>query len=277
MIVHSVTGGNGVKLHVRETGRADGPELLLIHGWSQNHLCWHKQCESQLADTFRVVSFDLRGHGMSEVPPAQDQYTNPRAWADDIAAIIGQLSLQRPVLVGWSYGGFVVCDYLREYGQEAIAGINFVGAAVALNNAAFGTLIGPGFLDHVPGATADDFPSNVNAIRAFTQGCTASPLPRDEYETALCWNIMVSSKVRAALISREINSDDVLSELQKPVLVTHGERDIVILPAMANQVLQTCRTSTASWYPEAGHAPFLEDPSRFNRELAQFALKATAS
>ena len=276
MTIHSVPGGGGVKLHVREWGQTDAPAMLLIHGWSQNHLCWQKQYESQLADAFRIVSFDLRGHGMSEVPHAEDQYTNAGLWADDIAAIIDHLSLQHPVLVGWSYAGFAICDYVRKYGEDAIAGINFVGAAVVLNDAAFGTLIGPGFLDHVPGATADDFPSNVNAIRAFTQGCTADPLPREEYETALCWNIVVSSKVRAALVSRVIEFDDVLSVLEKPVLVTHGEQDTVILPAMANLILQTCRTSTASWYPEFGHATFLENPSRFNRELAQFVRMTTS-
>lgn len=277
MKAHSVIGGGGVKLHVREWGKADAPAILFIHGWSQNHLCWHKQYESQLADAFRLVAFDLRGHGMSEAPEAQEHYTEPQPWADDIAAIIGQLGLGHPVLVGWSYAGFVVCDYIRAYGQDAIGGVNFVGAAVTLNRAAFGVLIGTGFLDHVPGATADDFPSNVHAIRKFVHGCTARPLPRNEYEIALCWNILVSPKVRAALLARAIDSDDVLSTLERPVLVTHGRSDTVILPAMGDQILKTCRTSAASWYPGTGHAPFLEDAARFNRELADFVCKAIAS
>jgi pimeloyl-ACP methyl ester carboxylesterase len=214
---------------------------------------------------------------MSEAPEAQEHYTEPQPWADDVAAIIGQLSLERLVLVGWSYAGFVICDYVRAYGQDAIAGVNFVGAAVTLDRAAFGVLIGPGFLDHVPGATADDLPSNIQAIRAFVQGCTVRPLPRDEYEIAVCWNIVVPPKVRAALVTRLIDSDDVLSTLERPVLMTHGRSDTVILPAMGDQILRTCRTSTASWYPETGHAPFLEDPKRFNRELANFVRKTTAS
>jgi non-heme chloroperoxidase len=43
---------------------------------------------------------------------------------------------------------------------------------------------------------------------------------------------------------------------------------------MGDQILRKCRTSTASWYAETGHAPFLEDPLRFNRELAEFVAKA---
>ena len=277
MNVHSVIGGGGVKLHVREWGKADAPAILFIHGRSQNHLCWRRQYESQLADAFHLVAFDLRGHGMSEAPVAQEHYTEPRPWADDVAAIVGQLGLQRPVVVAWSYAGFVICDYIRTYGQETIAGINFVGAAVTLDMAAFGVLIGPEFIDHVPSATAADFPSNIQAIRAFVQGCTAQPLPRDEYETALCWNIMVPPTIRAALIARVVDSDDVLSTLERPVLVTHGRSDTVILPAMGERILKTCRTSSASWYPGTGHAPFLENPSRFNSELADFVRKTRAS
>lgn len=52
------------------------------------------------------------------------------------------------MLVGWSYGAFVICDFVRAYGQDRIAAINFVEGTAKLSEAAFGTLIGPGFLDH---------------------------------------------------------------------------------------------------------------------------------
>ena len=75
MKIHSVVGGGGVKLHVREWGKADAPPVLFIHGWSQNHLCWRKQYESQLADAFRLVAFDLRdgiaGGGVGAAPPQE--------------------------------------------------------------------------------------------------------------------------------------------------------------------------------------------------------------
>ena len=277
MKIHSVIGGGGLRLHVREWGKSAAPTILLIHGWSQNHLCWRKQYKSKLTEEFRLVAFDLRGHGMSDAPTAQENYTEPQLWADDIAAIIMQLGLERPVLVGWSYAGFIICDYVRAHGQEAIAGVNFVGAAVTLDTSAFGALIGPGFLDHVPGATADDLPSNIQAIRAFLLACTARPLPRDDYEAALCWNMVVSPRVRAALVTRTVNSDDVLGVLEIPVLMTQGSDDEVILPAMGNHILKVSRTSAASWFSETGHAPFLEDPARFNRELAKFTRDAKRS
>ena len=268
MKVHEVAGGGGLRLHVREWGRADGPPILLIHGWSQSHLCWAKQYDSALADSFRLVAFDLRGHGMSEAPLEQEHYTDPRLWADDVQAIIDALRLRRPVLVGWSYGGFIICDYVRAHGESGIAAIDFVGAAVTLGEKAFGTLIGPGFLDHFAGATVDDLPTNIQALRAFIDACLARPLPAEELATALAWNVVVPPRVRANLAARVIDSDDVLRALTVPLLVTHGRAEKVVLPAMAEHVLAVCPTAEASWYDDVGHAPHLEDPARFNRELA---------
>ncbi len=268
MQVHTVTGGGGVRLHVREWGNADGPPILFIHGWSQNHLCWDKQYESTLRDEFRLVAFDLRGHGMSQAPPGPEHYTDDRLWADDLAAIIDRLGLQRAVLVGWSYGALAICDYIRAYGQDRVAAINFVEGVVKLGEAAFGTLIGPGFLDHFVDATADDLPTNIRGMRSFVRTCLAKPVAAEDFETALCWNMTVAPQVRAALGAREIDDDDVLRALEVPLLVTQGRSDTVVLPAMAEHVLATCPTAEASWYEGVGHVPHLEEPGRFNRELA---------
>jgi non-heme chloroperoxidase len=275
--VHQVRGGGGVALHVREWGRPDGPPILLIHGWSQSHLCWARQYQSALADEFRLVAYDLRGHGMSEAPPEPGHYTDPRLWADDVAAIIDQLRLDRPVLVGWSYGGFIICDYLRAHGQDHIAAIDFAGAVVTLGKATFGTLIGPGFLDHFPDATADDLPTNIRGIRGLVQAFPANPLPPDDVETLLGSSMTVPAPIRANLLAREIDGDDVLRTLRVPVLVTQGRSDTVILPAMAEHVLATCPTAEPSWYDGVGHTTFLEDPDRFNRERAALTRRVTSS
>jgi non-heme chloroperoxidase len=268
MQTHTVPGGGGLQLHVREWGKADGPPILFIHGWSQNHLCWDKQYESTLRDEFRLVAFDLRGHGMSQAPPGPEHYTDDRLWADDLAAIIDRLGLERAVLVGWSYGAFAICDYVRAYGQDRVAAINFVEGAVKLGEAAFGTLIGPGFLDHFVDLTADDLPANIRGMRSFVRTCLAKPVAAEDFETALCWNMTVTPQVRAALGAREIDDDDVLRALAVPLLVTQGRSDTVVLPAMAEHVLATCPTAEASWYEGVGHVPHLEEPGRFNRELA---------
>jgi pimeloyl-ACP methyl ester carboxylesterase len=211
---------------------------------------------------------------MSEAPLEPGHYTDGKLWAEDVAAIIEELHLDRPVLVGWSYGAFVICDYVRAYGQDRIAAIDFVEGAVKLGEAAFGTLIGPGFLDHFVGATADDLPTNITAMRSFVRACVVKPVPDDDLETAICWNAVVPAAVRANLAAREIDCDDVLAALQVPLLVTQGRADSVVLPAMAEHVLATCPTAQASWYEGTGHVPHLEDPGRFNRELAELTRRA---
>jgi pimeloyl-ACP methyl ester carboxylesterase len=273
---HTVAGGGGLRLHVREWGPVDGPAILLIHGWSQNHLCWARQYEGALADEFRLIAFDLRGHGMSEAPLAGEHYTDDRLWADDVAAIVDALALDRLVLVGWSYGAFVICDYLRAYGADRVAAVAFAAGAVKLGEAAFGTLIGPGFLDHFAQATSDDLPTSIWAMRAFLRVCLATPLGAEDFETALAWNMVVPARIRAHLAAREINDDDVLRTLSVPLLVIHGRQDSVVLPAMAEHVLATCPTAEVSWYDGVGHAPHLEAPERFNRELAALVRASVA-
>jgi len=206
---------------------------------------------------------------MSEAPREASAYQNPQLWADDIAAVLKELHLERPILVGWSYGGFIICDYLRAYGQENISGIVFAGAATTLHAPTLSEFIGPGFINVVADATSEDLPTSLQAMRQFMHNCIAKPLALEDLETALCWQMVVRPDVRAALVTREINSDDVLRSLRVPLLVAHGRQEYVVLPTMANHILETCPTATASWYNDVGHAPFLEDPARFNRELAE--------
>jgi pimeloyl-ACP methyl ester carboxylesterase len=274
--IHTVPGGGGLGLHVREWGRADGPPILFIHGLSQSHLCWARQYQSFLAEEFRLVAYDLRGHGMSEAPLEPEHYTDARLWADDVAAIIDQLRLDRPVLVGWSYGGPVICDYVRAHGQDRIAAIDLVGGAVTLGQAAFGTLIGPGFLDHFADVIADDLPTNIRGMRALVKAWPARPFPPEELETLLASSMTVPAQIRANLGARQIDGDDVLRALRVPLLVTQGRADTVVLPAMAEHVLATCPAAEASWYEGVGHTAHLEEPARFNRELAALTRRARA-
>lgn len=273
MKIHSVQGAGGVKLHVREWGQPGGIPLLLIHGWSQSLLCWTKQHEGELQDQFRVVAVDLRGHGMSEAPLEAEQYVDGDKWADDVAAIINQLTFDKPILVGWSYGGFVISDYVRKHGQNNIAGINFVGAAVVLGEKA-SPFVGPGFQENVPAACEADLPTNIAAIRRFLRALVAEPMSADDFEVTLGFNMVVHPQVRAFLIQRELDFVPILESIEVPVLVTHGRSDTLVLPAMADLIREHCKTAQASWYDGVGHAPFLEEPERFNRELARFARKA---
>ena len=129
---HRITGGGGVGLHVVETGNPRGRPIVFLHGFSQCWLQWSRQLQSDLADDYRLIAPDLRGHGLSDKP--RDGYGDARLWADDVNAIIEGLDLDRPVLSGWSYGPLVFLDYVRHYGEERIAGLHFVGAITKLGS-----------------------------------------------------------------------------------------------------------------------------------------------
>lgn len=268
---HTLQATDGTRLHVRDCGDADSPPLLLIHGWSQSGLCWRAQYESGLAREFRLVVPDLRGHGQSEKPTGERSYQDPRQWADDVQTVIGELGLERPVLVGWSYGSLVAALYVQAYGDEQLAGINFVGGACRVSPAEIGTLLGTVFLEVLPLVTSEDLAENIAGLRRFLQACFTAPLSRADWETALAFNAVVPPYVRAALLGTPIDTSATLATLRCPLLVSHGRADAVTLPAMAELILASCTTARASWYDNVGHGPFIEAPTRFNAELAEFA------
>jgi pimeloyl-ACP methyl ester carboxylesterase len=270
---YDVRGGDGILLHAREWGNPQGSPILFVHGWSQCDLCWSAQVSGQLSGRFRMVTFDNRGHGMSEKPLDPGCYTDRRLWADDLASVIEQTGLERPVVVAWSYGGFIVGDYLHAHGDSGIGGIDLVGAAVLLKPPTFDHL-GPGLLENAQDACVADLRVNIEAMQRFLRACTAEQLDAKSWATALCWNMIVPREVRAALIGREVDDSEVFARLTVPVLVTHGRQDAVVLPSMADHTLRCCEGATASWYEGVGHMPFIEDAERFNRELEAFADRA---
>lgn len=276
MQTHTIEGGGGLKLHVREWGNPEARPILFIHGWSQHHLCWTAQFESALADAHRLVALDLRGHGQSEAPLAAEQYTIGALWADDIKNIIDALSLNSPVLVGWSYGGFIIGDYLRKYGDAAIAGINLAGGAIGIGKNWFGTHIGPGFLDYAPLACSEDQAVALKAIQDFVHEALKKPVAPAAMESAIGWSMLVHPQVRLHLISREEDFTPELAKFTKPVLASYGAADTVILPSMARVIKESAPHSELSEYTGVGHAPFFEEPERFNEELAAFARRLSS-
>jgi alpha/beta hydrolase fold/Clp protease len=103
-----VRAPDGVTIAAQEWGNPAGPEILFIHGFSQASLSWKRQVESDLAKEFRMVTYDLRGHGNSDKPFEPEKYKESKAWADEVQAIIDAANFKHPVLVGWSYGVHVI-------------------------------------------------------------------------------------------------------------------------------------------------------------------------
>lgn len=268
---HRITGGNGTELSVYECGNPDGQPIFLIHGFAQSYLSWKYQFDSTLADEFRIIAMDLRGHGMSDKPVAAENYTDGKLWSDDVVAVIEQLNLHRPVLAGWSYGGLIIGDYVQRHGDANIGAFNFVGAAATVGTDEASTLIGPSLMDLVPGLMSEDLEENLTATRQFIINCSAQPPSDEDRELALAYNMMVPPKVRLALFTREIHFGETLKSVTVPTLVTQGLADNIVTPPMADIFLNSIPHAQKSFYEGVGHAPFMEDPDRFNREIAELA------
>jgi non-heme chloroperoxidase len=269
-----VSTPDGLAISAHITGAVGRPEVVLIHGILQSHLSWAKQVDSALADEFRLVTYDLRGHGASDAPLDPAYYSRPECFADELKAVIAAASLQRPVLVGWSYGTRVIADYLIKYGTAGIAAINLVASVLSPNPDHFGAGIA-----HLVRARDDDLATSIAGARGFLRACFAVEPPQDEFEIMLAYNALVPVKVRQAL--RRDGSDAaevqrVLKSVNVPVLITHGERDQLPKADLARWLAAIIPASTLSIYDGIGHSPFFEDAQRFNRELAAFVRKACA-
>lgn len=266
MDTHTVRGGGDVALNVVEVG--SGHPVVFVHGLSQSALCWRPQFESDLTDECRLVAMDCRGHGDSEKP--RDAYDDTELWAADVRAVIDALALEDVVLVGWSYGGLVVLDYVAAYGTDRLAGLGLVGAISSIGTEAATDRLGAAYLDLLPGFVSTDAEESVETMRAFVDLCVHGDLPPADRYYMLGYNVVVPPYVREGLRDRTVTHDAELEALDVPVLVTHGAEDAVVDPAAAQRHVDIVDDAELSLYPETGHAPFWEKPERFNRELRAF-------
>ena len=262
-----IVGGGGLSISVHEAGSPGARPVVFIHGFSQNFMTWDNQFRG-LADSFHLIAYDLRGHGASDKPLEPGRYTESSLWADDLAAVIRERHLDRPVLVGWSYGGYVIADYVRRFGDAGLGGLVFVGSSTKN-----GTEEAAGFLtDDVLAIFGDvlsaDVRTSINGTRALAS--MFAKHGSEEWEIAVGSAMMVPPPIRVAMFSRVLDNDNVLASIRVPTLVVHGGADRVVKLAAAQHTASTVRGARLLVYHGAGHAPHLEVPSRFNRDLAAF-------
>lgn len=267
MKARMITGG-GAKLHVVETGNAAKRPILFIHGLSQCWLTWSRQLESGLAEDFRLVAMDLRGHGLSDKP--RDAYSDSKPWADDVDAVIRQLELDQPVLCGWSYGPLVILDYIRHYSDAAIGGANFISGVTKLGSEQAMSVLSPEFLALVPGFFSTDVEESVGAMDSLLRLCFASELAAEDRYLMLGCNVSVPPHVRQGLLSRAIDNDDLLPKIEKPVLLTHGANDAVVKLSVNDEQMSRIPTAVFHVMENAGHACFWDDADAYNHNLREF-------
>jgi pimeloyl-ACP methyl ester carboxylesterase len=129
-------------------------------------------------------------------------------------------------------------------------------------------------LRNLPLMASEDLTTNIAATRAFVHGCFSNQPTADDFETMLSFNMMVPPRVRAGLSGRPLDATEIMSKLKLPVLVTHGAEARNAKLAAAKSTASVIPGARLSIYEGTGHAPFYEDATRFNTELAAFVREA---
>jgi pimeloyl-ACP methyl ester carboxylesterase len=195
-----------------------------------------------------------------------------KLWADDLNAVISGLSLEQPVVVGWSYGPLMILDYIRHYGEASVGGIQFVGGITKLGSEEATGYLTPAILALVPGLFSTNADESNKALRSLVHLFFFDEPSSDDVDLMVRYESDVPPYVRQALFSRSLDNDDVLAKLSKPLVITHSVDDRIVFPSAADQIASVVPHAQIDKLSGVGHAPFWEDAAGFNARLREFAL-----
>lgn len=227
-----VTTKDGVELFYKDWGPRDAQVIYFHHGWPLSSDDWDAQMLFFLAEGFRVVAHDRRGHGRSsQVWDGHDM----DHYADDVAAVVERLGVRGAIHVGHSTGGGEVVHYIARYPDDPVPKAAIISAVPPLMVKTEGN---PGGL---PKSVFDDLQAQLAANRAqFYQDIPAGPFygynrPGAQPSEGIVRNwwrqgMMGGAKAHydgIVAFSQTDFSDD-LKRIDIPVLVMHGDDDQIV-------------------------------------------------
>jgi 3-oxoadipate enol-lactonase len=251
---------NGFETHAVVTG--SGPWVTLSHALGASHAMWEPQVRA-LASSHTVLCYDTRGHGHSETPPGA--YSLEQL-ADDAAALLAHLGVQRTHWVGLSLGGMVgqvlalrhPALLQRVVLADTNAQVPPAGQAMWNERAALARREGMAAL--VEGTLARWFTPSFAEREPLTRQRVGEQMAATSVEGyAACCSAICG-----------LNTLDQLSGLPHPALVMVGEEDQATPVAMSRQIAQAWPGAELVVLPGAAHMSNLEQPEAFNRELLRF-------
>lgn len=283
-----VTAPDGTRLHVETLGPDGAPTILLAHGYTNTQGTWHFQRRS-LAGEFRVVSYDLRGHGSSE-DAGGDGYTM-EALAGDLAAVVEACvpKGQRAVVAGHSLGAMSALALAEERaellrsrvagvvlvstsGSDIIAGILGAGLS-ALQSVAVALAPRVVGLRGRLGTTPSDL--TYLGIRAIALCPSASPA-HVAFTEAM--SLGCRETVRAALIPvfTALDLTEAAGQVAVPALVMTGDRDRLTPLDAARRLVDHLPDARLVELPGVGHMAPLEAHETVTAHLRAFARRVLA-
>ena len=263
-----VTTPDGVSIAIQEYGNPSGAEVVLIHGLLGSHLDWIKQVDNPLLSKYRLITYDLRGHGFSGKPTDSIYYSDGKRWGDELRAVIAAKGLKRPTLVGWSLGGIVMTNYLNTYSDSDIAGLVFVDAVIELKPELLTLTRNPELSKMM---VSTDLKIYLEGTREFLRQCFF------QQPDAATFNLLYANAAmalpemtRTSQKGISVPAQESLPKVRVPVVLIQGDKDALIKPEMVELGRKLMPRAKVSIYANAGHAPFLEQSDRFNKELNNF-------
>lgn len=241
---------DGVRIYYEDHG--SGPAVLLSHGYSATSRMWEGQVAA-LKDRYRVITWDMRGHGQSDSPADQAQYSE-EATCGDMAGILKELGIEKAVIGGLSLGGYMSLAFNVRYPQ-------MVKALMLFDT-------GPGYKNPVAregwNKTAEQRAVNfeTKGLEALGRGAEVRIAQHRSAEG-------LAKAARGMLAQFDSRIIESLEGISVPTLVLVGAKDEPFLGAtdyMANKI----PGSTRAVISDAGHAANIDQPAAFNEATAAF-------
>lgn len=250
---------NGVRLAYDDLGA--GPAVLFVHGFLLDRTMWRDQVVA--LDGWRRIAPDLRGMGLSEAP---DRGYGMSVYADDLAALLDALGIERTVLCGLSMGGYVALEFLRRH-RERVAALVVMDARAEADTAE-------------RKAGRNDLISRVRAggVRALPDHLAAQFLAAGAPEEArtrleeMLYRPPAAGIVGAleAMRDRADRTSGLRSAAGLPTLLLIGGGDARTPRASMQAMADLVPGATLEIISGAGHVPPLERPDEVTRRLRRF-------
>ncbi len=256
----------GIRMHYRDAGT--GRPILFVPGLSATVDTWNYQV-LDLADRYRCLCVDLRGHGDSDKPFSSYTYDE---MCGDLRAFMGALDLRDVTFVGWSMGAGVGLKYVLDHnGDGRVSRLVMVGAAT------------PRFKQSETEPFGMDEETAKKALEAMRSALPETMTAfseinfhRQDLDATRRWFLSMWLRMPAYVGYRYFNSlltEDLrarLGEVRVPVLICHGRHDQVCDPRWAEYMVPRIPACSIVWFEESGHCLMVEEPQKLSQEIASF-------
>jgi 3-oxoadipate enol-lactonase len=251
---------NGARIHYRLDGPADAPVVMLSNSLMSNHGMWDPQLPALLA-RFRVLRYDTRGHGESEVTPAPYRIEQ---LADDAAALIEAVGLQAVHFVGLSMGGMI--------GQQLA--VRHPGKVLSLSLCDTASEMPPPAMwnQRIADARAGGIDALVDGTikRWFVAGFIEREPDTIAWVRRMIATTPVEGYVGCASAVRDMSQTHLLRQIQAPTQVIVGREDPACTLAASEVLQREIAGATLHVIDDAAHLANIEKPELFTRLLVDF-------